>query len=102
MVLYSRFVLVPFNSQTAMCKSLSPFFYILTLNSSCLHGFCGKPIIIFRLHSPLDFCQIAQLTDNDCLQFFSWFRSPLIRRDLFFSGSTEPPVVFLDYVIFSP
>jgi hypothetical protein len=29
MVLYSRFVLVPFNSQTAMCKSLSPFFIYL-------------------------------------------------------------------------
>jgi hypothetical protein len=34
--------------------------------------------------------------------FFSWFRLPLIRKYLFFSGSTEPSVVFLDYVIFFP
>jgi hypothetical protein len=52
MVLSSRFVLVPFNSQTAMCKSLSPFFIILALNSSSVHGFCGKPVIIFRLQFP--------------------------------------------------
>jgi len=49
-----------------------------------------------------DFCQIAQPTDNDCLQFFSWFRSTLIQKYLCFSGSTEPPVVFLDSVIFFP
>ena len=33
-----------------MCMLLSPFFNILTLNSSSVHGFCGKPVIIFRLH----------------------------------------------------
>jgi len=52
MVLSPRFVLVPFNFQTAMCKFLSPFFNILTLNSSSVHGFCGKPVNDFRLQFP--------------------------------------------------
>jgi len=48
--LLQGFVLVPFNSQTAMCMLLSRFFNILILNSSSVHGYCVEPVIFFCLY----------------------------------------------------